>query len=184
MIPIFKSRKDKLRPYFENQLKNFVFTELSPEFLNSAGLGFLEGVPVPVHTEDIKAFADSGLNATKLADNIAVVLGSDTQFKYADKYLQLLNRMFDDKLVQVFASKAQEAMKTGNYRKGMAYLRAGMMFRQDSLEAMYSYALGCRFWYLQLEGSEEVEELIKILKAEAHEYFEHCTDAYPEFAEA
>ena len=184
MIPIFKSRKDRLHPYFGNQLKNFVFTELSPDFLAASGLGFMEGVPFPVHAEDLKDFTQKGLALTRIADNIAVVLGSDTQFRYADKYLQFLNKAFDDKLVNVFASKAGEALKTGNYRKGLAYLRAGMLFRQDSLTAMFSYASGCRYWYLQLEGSEEDQELIKILKSEAHEYFEHCTDAYPEFAKA
>ena len=184
MIPIFKSRKDRLHPYFGNQLKNYVFTELSPEFLAASGLGFMEGVPVPVHTEDLKAFADKGLSTTKIADNIAIVLGSDTQFKYADKYLQFLNHLFDDRLVEVFAAKAGEALKIGDYRKGLAYLRAGMMFRQDSQTSMFAYASGCRYWYLQLEGSEEDQELIKILKSEAHEYFEHCTDAYPEFVKA
>ena len=184
MIPIFKSRKDRLHPYFGNQLKNFVFTELSAEFLGAAGLGFMEGVPVPIHADDLKAFAAHGLSTTKIADNIAIVLGSDTQFRYADKYLQFLNRLFDDKLVEVFASKAGEALKIGDYRKGLAYLRAGMLFRQDSQTAMFAYASGCRYWYLQLEGSEEDQELIRILKSEAHEYFEHCTDAYPEFAKA
>ncbi len=184
MIPIFKSRKDRLHPYFGNQLKNFVFTELSAEFLGAAGLGFMEGVPVPIHADDLKAFAAHGLSTTKIADNIAIVLGSDTQFRYADKYLQFLNRLFDDNLVEVFASKAGEALKTGDYRKGLAYLRAGMLFRQDSQTAMFAYASGCRYWYLQLEGSEEDQELIKILKSEAHEYFEHCTNAYPEFAKA
>ncbi len=184
MIPIFKSRKDRLHPYFGNQLKNFVFTELSAEFLGAAGLGFMEGVPVPIHADDLKAFAAHGLSTTKIADNIAIVLGSDTQFRYADKYLQFLNRLFDDNLVEVFASKAGEALKIGDYRKGLAYLRAGMLFRQDSQTAMFAYASGCRYWYLQLEGSEEDQELIKILKSEAHEYFEHCTNAYPEFAKA
>ncbi len=84
----------------------------------------------------------------------------------------------------MFASKAGEALKIGDYRKGLAYLRTGMLFRQDSQTAMFAYASGCRYWYLQLEGSEEDQELIKILKSEAHEYFEHCTDAYPEFAKA
>lgn len=182
MIPIFRSRTDRLKPYFESLLKNFMFTEVSSDFLMAAGLGFMDGVPIPVHADDLRVFADKGLSTTKIADNIAIVLGADTQFKYADKYLQFLNRMFDDKLVNVFSGKAEEAFKIGNYRKALAYLRAGMMFRQDSLVAMFSYASGCRYWYLQMEGSEEDEELIRILKSEAHEYFEHCTNAYPEFA--
>ena len=183
MIPIFKSRKDRLKPYLSSLLRGFVFTEVSREFLlGPADLGFMEGVPFPINEEDLRSFADSGASTIKLADNMAVVIGCDPQFVYTDKYLQYLHRHFDDRLVNAFCGKAQENLKIGNYRKGMAYLRAAMLFRDESLEAMFSYASGCRYWYLQLEGSEEDQELIKILKSEANEYFEHCTSAYPEFA--
>ncbi len=182
MPPIFKSRKDELKPYFKNQLGSFIFTELSPDFLSAAGLSFLEKVPVPVDQTDLKGFINSGVSTTKIADNMAVVLGSDTHFKHADKYLQYLNKLFDDTLVKVFAGKAQEAFRTGNCRRALAYLRAGMMFRGESLAAMFAYACGCRYWYLDLEGSEEDQELIKILKSEAFFYFDAVTSAYPEFA--
>ena len=182
MIPVFKSRKDELKPYFKHQLDSFIFTELSPDFLSAAGLSFLEKVPVPVDQTDLKGFINSGVSTTKIADNIALVLGSDTHFKYADKYLHYLNRMFDDTLVKVFAGKAQEAFRTGNCRRALAYLRAGMMFRGEDLTAMFAYACGCRYWYLDREGSEEDQELIKILKSEAFFYFDCVTSAYPEFA--
>ena len=182
MIPIFKSRKDELKPYFKNQLDGFIFTELAPDFLSAAGLSFLEKVPVPVDQTDLKGFINSGVSTTKIADNMALVIGSDTHFKYADKYLQYLNRMFDDTLVKVFAGKAQEAFRTGNCRRALAYLRAGMMFRGEDLTAMFAYACGCRYWYLDLEGSEEDQELIKVLKSEAFFYFDAVTSAYPEFA--
>lgn len=181
MAPLFKSRKDELKPYFKSQLDSFIFTELSPDFLSAAGLSFLEKIPVPVDQTDLKGFINSGVSTTKIADNIAVVIGSDTHFKYADRYLQYLNKMFDGTLVKVFAGKAQEAFKTGNCRRALAYLRAGMMFREEDLTAMFAYACGCRYWYLDLEGSEEDQELIKILRSEAFFYFDSVTSAYPEF---
>ena len=149
---------------------------------DEADLSFMKGVPVPVRKEDLPDLSAEGLSAVKIADSIAMVIGSDTQFRYADQYIRFLNRLFDDKLIKVFSGKAGEAMKVGNYRLGMAYLRAGMCFRDDDREAMFSYAGGCRYWYLSLEGSEDDTELIKILKSEAAEYFEHLTDAFPDYA--
>ena len=183
MLPVFRSRKDRLRPYMEKQLKDMLFIEMPVDALtDEADLSFMKGVPLPIKKEDLADLSGSGLSAVKLADNIAVVIGSDTQFRYADQYIRFLNRLFDAKLIKVFSGKAGEALKVGNYRLGMAYLRAGMCFRDDDKDAMFAYAGGCRYWYLGLEGSEEDTELIKILKSEASEYYEHLTDAYPEFA--
>ena len=183
MLPVFRSRKDRLKPYMEKQLKDMLFIEMPVDALtDEADLSFMKGVPLPIKKEDLADLSGSGLSAVKLADNIAVVIGSDTQFRYADQYIRFLNRLFDAKLIKVFSGKAGEALKVGNYRLGMAYLRAGMCFRDDDKDAMFAYAGGCRYWYLGLEGSEEDTELIKVLKSEASEYYEHLTDAYPEFA--
>jgi len=181
MIPIFKSREDKLKEYLVGELSSFMFSEVSEDFLKSADLGFMKDVPIPIAPDDLKAFTDRGLSTTQIADNIAIVIGSDTHFKYVDSYLKYLNKLFDDKLVLVFAKKGEEALKIGNYRKGLAYLRAGVMFRNEALESMFSYANGCRFWYLSMEGEDGQDELITILKDEARTYFEYCTDAYPQF---
>ena len=181
MLPIFKSREDKLKPYLESEVKNFIFTEISPEFLDMADLSFMRDIPIPIRQEDLKAFTENGLSTTQIADNIAVVIGCDTKFKYVDNYLQYLHKLFDEKLILVFANKGEECLKIGNYRKGLAYLRAAMMFKDDALESMFCYANGCRFWYLSMEGDDGVDDLILLLKNESREYFEHCTSAYPQF---
>ena len=181
MLPIFRTREDKLKQYFSNQLNSFIFSELSAEFLRAADLDFLEGTPVPLTQDDLRGFVGSGVSTTQIADNMAVVIGSDTHFKYAEKYLRYLNKLFSADLVKVFAGKAEEAFKIGNYRKAMAYLRAGMMFREEDLTAIYAYACGCRYWYLSMEGSDEDQELIKVLKNEAFMYFDGLTTLYPEF---
>ena len=181
MLPIFRTREDKLKQYFSNQLNGFIFSELSAEFLRAADLDFLEGTPVPLTQDDLRGFVGSGVSTTQIADNMAVVIGSDTHFKYAEKYLRYLNKLFSTDLVKVFAGKAEEAFKIGNYRKAMAYLRAGMMFREEDMTAIYAYACGCRYWYLSMEGSDEDQELIKVLKNEAFMYFDGLTTLYPEF---
>ena len=183
MLPVFRSRKDRLKPYMEKQLADMLFVEMPVDALtDEADLSFMKGVPIPIRKEDLAALSGSGLSAVKIADNIAVVIGSDTQFKYADQYIKFLNRLFGRDLIKVLSGKAGEAYKVGNYRLGTAYLRAGMCFRDDDRDAMFAYAGGCRYWYLALEGSEDDTELIKILKSEAAEYFEHITDAFPEYA--
>lgn len=184
MIPMFKSREDKLKEYLQSELKAFMFSELSDEFLKAAELTFLSGIPVPVKQADLKVFTEKGLSTTELADNMAMVLGTDTRFKYADEYLQYLNKLFDDRLVLVFAAKGEECLKAGSFRKGIAYLRAALMFRNDSPEAVFSYANGCRIWYLSMEGEEGKEDVILLLKSEARMYFELCTSIRPEFAPA
>lgn len=183
MLPVFRNREDKLLPWLQTQLSDMLFTEVPAEYLaGEADLSFMEKVPLPVRKEELYTLSESGLSALSIADNIAVVIGSNTHFKYAEPYLRFLNKLFDRRLIDVFAGKSGEAFKIGDYKKAMAYVRAGMMFRDDDLKAMFSYACGCRYWYLQLEGSEEDTELISILKAEASEYFEHVTSAFPEYA--
>ena len=183
MLPVFRNREDRLLPLLQTQLSDMLFTEVPAEYLaGEADLSFMEKVPLPVRKEELYTLSESGLTALSIADNIAVVIGSNTHFKYAEPYLRFLNKLFDRRLIDVFAGKSGEAFKIGDYKKAMAYVRAGMMFRDDDLKAMFSYACGCRYWYLALEGSEEDTELIKILKSEASEYYEHLTDAYPEYA--
>jgi len=182
MLPIFRSREDKLKPYLESLMKDFMFTEVSEEFLCMADLSFMKDVPIPIKADDLKLFVDNGLSTTQIADNIAIVIGTDTHFKYVESYLRYLHKLFDEKLILVFAGKGEECLKIGNYRKGLAYLRAAMMFKDDALQAMFCYANGCRYWYLSMEDEDGQDDLILLLKNEAREYFEHCTSAYPQFA--
>ena len=109
MLPTFRSRKDRLRPYMEKQLKDTLFVELPVDALtDEADLSFMKGVPLPIKKEDLADISGTGISAVKLADNIAVVIGSDTQFKYAAQYIRFLNRLFDARLIKVFSGKAGE----------------------------------------------------------------------------
>lgn len=170
-----------LKQYLTSEIKDFLFTELDSGFLAANDLGCLESVPIPISSADLKSFTDGGLSTTKLADNMAVVLGADPGFKYADSYLSYLHRLFSGKLAGVFATKAEDLLQKESYRSALCYLRAALLFDPESLQANYCYANGCRLWYQSMEG-EDREELIALLKAEANGYFSLVTDKYPEFA--
>ncbi|MBR0416606.1 MAG: tetratricopeptide repeat protein [Firmicutes bacterium] len=172
-----------LKKYLTSEIKDFLFTELDEGFLVSSDLAFLIEVPIPIRQEDLKAFTEGGLSTTKIADNMAMVIGADDEFKYSVFYLRYFKKLFDEKLVGVFCSKAEQLLRSGSPRKAICYLRAGLQLDPEGLQSMFSYANGCRIWYQSLEGSDETD-LISVLKSEANEYFVQVTNHYPDFAPA
>ena len=107
MLPVFRNREDRLQPWLQTQLSDMLFTEVPAEYLaGEADLSFMEKVPLPVRKEELYTLSESGLSALSIADNIAVVIGSNTHFKYAEPYLRFLNRLFDRRLIDVFAGKS------------------------------------------------------------------------------
>lgn len=171
----------ELSEYLKSQIKDYLFTEIDPGFLDANDLGFLRDVSIPIKPSDLKSFTESGLPTTAIADNMAMVVGADPDFKFADRYIRYIKTFFNEKIVDVYASKAEELLDSGSYRMALCYLRAALMYEPDSKHAMYCYANGCRIWYQSMEG-EDQEKLIALLKSEANEYFAQLTNLYPEFA--
>ena len=172
-----------LTQYLKSEIKDFLFTELSDSFLAGSNLEFLSGIPVPIKQEDLKDFTSGGLSTTKIADNMAVVIGADSGFKYSEYYVRYLKKLFDEKLSLVFCTKAEELLTNKLPRKALCYLRAAVLVDPKGLQSMYCYANGCRIWYQSLEGSDEIE-LITLLKSDAYAYFAAVTNNYPDFAPA
>ena len=85
----------ELKKYLTTEIKDFLFTELNEDFLDSSDLSFLIQVPIPIKQEDLKDFTKDGLSTTKIADNMAIVLGADMEFKYAPFYIRYLKKLFD-----------------------------------------------------------------------------------------
>jgi len=141
----------------------------------------MAGVPVPMKAEDLLSSQQGGLQITNLSDNMAVVLGADPGFKYADSYIEFLNKFFDEKLVNVLLSNGAAELKAGRFRRAAVYSRAALVLDSRARDALFGYACCCREWYLSMEG-EDFRELIALLKKEANLYFEYCTDADEFFA--
>lgn len=176
-------KTDLFKEYLEGEIKDFLFSELDPSFLAANDLAFLENIPVPIKKDDLKDFTENGLSTTKLADNMAFVIGADNSFKYCSYYIRFFKKLFNDNIVNVFISKAEALLSSSEYRKAMCYLRAAKLLDPTGLNAMFCYANGCRIWYQSMEG-EDFTELISTLKSEANLYFAQTTNMYPEFAPA
>ncbi len=193
--PLYKDREDNLSKYLEGLTKDFLFDELSPEYLESNQLSFMKGIAVPFKTKDMVALAQEGINPARLADNMAVVIGANTQFPYANQYIQFMARFFNEKLISVFTSKGAEALMGGaidgksdyfadapDYGLATAYYRMALMLDTTDVMALFGYACACREWYLSLEDRDGFDQLIETLKSEATEYYEWCIIEHPEFS--
>ena len=60
MLPVFRSRKDRLKPYMEKQLADMLFVEMPVDALtDEADLSFMKGVPLPIKKEDLADLSGS-----------------------------------------------------------------------------------------------------------------------------
>ena len=180
--PDFRKREDKLSPYLKSIMADYLFDEFSESYIRENKMDFLKSVPVPFKASDILDTKDGNLAYSKLADNIAMVIGTDTHFKYLGPYMQFLAMFFNEKLISVYTTKGADELIKHGYRKATAYYRAALLLDSTDMMAMFGYACALREWYLSLEGEDDVEELIEILKAESTEYFEWAVIEHPEFA--
>lgn len=183
--PLFRTREDKLSKYMEALSKDFLFDELSADYIREKGISFMKGIAVPFRASDLVALKEKGIDASRIADNMAVIIGSNTAFLYADSYMKYMAAFFSEKLIDVFSTKGAELlMGQKDYRKALSYYRMALMLDHKDKMAMFGYACACREWYLSMEGEDGVEELISILRSEATEYFEWCIIEHPSFAPA
>lgn len=177
--------EDKLKNYLENEIKGYLFDQLSDGYLARNGMEFLKGVSVPLTPKDLLAAKDgSGLNVASIADNMINVLGADPSFKHRGPYLKFLAKCFSEKLVEVVTGKGGQLLTEEKYRKSAIYFRAALVLDKQDQKAVFGYACVCRQWYLSLEGEDEYQELVAALKNESKYYFEECVKLFPGFADA
>lgn len=201
--------KERLKPYFEELVKSYVFNELSGEFLEKIGAAdILMGIPMPIKesllAESMNAggaggdrAAPSGVSLTVLdiARAAAVVVGCDPNFPYADVYMQFLQRIFKEKTEEVLVNEGYEkfsgAGSTGNAKiadgtekrllEAACFFRAALCINPESQNGLYGYALCCREIYLNADRMDD-EEYIGKFKAESIEILETLTNLHPDFA--
>ena len=180
--PEFRTREDQLCEYLESNSKDFLFDEFSPEYLEDMGLDFLKGVAVPFRATDMVELQEKGIDPSSIVDNMAMVIGSNTKFPYANQYMKYMAKFFNEHLIDVFCSNGANDLVNKNFRIACAYYRMALMLDSKNLMAMFGYACTCREWYLDLEGEDGVDELITLLKSEATAYYEWAIIEHPQFA--
>ena len=182
VLPPFESREDRIGRYFKKYLKNFVFDEFSPSYLQRVGkVKFMAGVPIPLRKEDLEAFCGGeGLKVLHIAENMAWIMGIDPEFKYVPQYVEYMNASFNYKILEGLIKLGRDAAEERDLDRATIYFRAALILKPDYIHAMHSYARACMEQYM---NSDDVE-FIGRFKAEAHEYYELLTEVHPRLADA
>jgi tetratricopeptide (TPR) repeat protein len=171
-----KLRPDRVGQYFKKYAKDFSFDEFSGSFAEKAGVGFLEGIPVPLRKEDLDGFrSGKGVPMKVLAMNIAWIMGVNPKFQHIDQYLEFTRRHSGNKLVSTLVKRGRDFAEIEDYHTAAIYFRAALCVSPTNLHAMYSYARACRELYLAGGG----EEYVGRFKAESIEFFELTTLLHP-----
>lgn len=183
--PNFAERKDRAGQYLEKLGSDFVFDEYQAEYLEREGLTeLMKGVPIPLRHQDVVEFhGPKGLPLTRIAENMAQIIGINPRFAYAPRYIGYIRRYFNDKIVDVLTGEGKDEAEKGRFDLAAVHFRAALTLCPDDLHAMYGYAGVCRELYLAEEGGDD-PGYVGQFKAESIEYFELCTELYPTFADA
>ena len=155
--------------------------EFSDEFLEKSKFkDIMQGVPIPLRKRDIKDFeGGEGLQATHIGENMAWVMGCDPKFKYTEKYVAYLKKLFNYKIYEGMLKEGRDAAEREDYDNACIHFRATLCMQPNYLHGMYSYARVCRSMYL----SSSNQEYVGRFKAEALDYFELLTETHPRFAQ-
>ena len=80
--------KDRVKPYFEALLRQYVFNELSDDFLQKMNAeDLLQGVPVPIKASDFLSFRrGNSLTVLDIARAVGIAAGAVPDFLYIEAY--------------------------------------------------------------------------------------------------
>ena len=164
---------DRIGEYLLPHVEEFVFDELSDNYLQKAGIAdILTGVPVP-----IRKTAMTGLSTLAIARNMAFIIGCDINFKYRDQYIAYITRTFTKEFVKPLINEGVEAAAKNDFDYACICFRGALLIDPDSADALYCYGRACKDSYEAGEG----EEYVGRYKAESLEAFEQLTLKSPDF---
>ncbi|MFV0518499.1 MAG: tetratricopeptide repeat protein [Aminipila sp.] len=175
-------RKDRVKKYLQKYFNEFVFDELSESFIHKLEMkGLMESVPVPLRKQELEGFAkNKDIKIATIAENMAIVIGIDPEFKYVHHYMAFLIKLYNEKLLNYLVYSAEKAIKNNDLELACIFFRTMQCFNEESLQGLYGYAKLCRDIYLK--GGDE--EFVGNFKAESIECFEILTVVHPEFLPA
>lgn len=173
-------KKDRLKPFLTPKLKDFIFNELSDEFLDRAGArDLLHGVPIPMRKELI---AGESVTTVSIGRDMAFVIGCDPVFRYRDVYMAYIRRIFSSDFKKALENEGARLAESGDPETACVYFRAALLFSPEDAAAMYGYARACHDAYEKRAEEGGDEEYVGRFKAESMQWFEKLTMAHPDFA--
>lgn len=165
--------QDRIGDYLIPHTKDYLFDELSEDYLKRAGLAdILTDVPVPIKSTDMQS-----LSNIKIAHNMSFIMGCDLNFRYRDAYIRYILRAFGSDFAKPLINEGIDAAAASDFDVACILFRGALLIDPASPDALYCYGRACRDAYEVGDG----EEYIGRYKAEALEAFEKLTLAKPDF---
>lgn len=171
-----KNREDRIGKYLAPFLNDYIFDELSDNYLQKSGLAdILSGVPIPIRKNEIES-----ISTLSIAKAMAFVIGCDPKFEYSTNYIAYILRISDKSFARGLVAEGVEWAQKRDYDYACVQFRAAMMIDPDNIDAVYCYGRALRDAY---ETADE-EDFIARFKLESIEAFEEVTLRKPDFADA
>ena len=171
-----KNREDRIGKYLTPFLNDYIFDELSDNYLQKSGLAdILSGVPVPIRKNEIES-----ISTLSIAKAMAFVIGCDPKFEYSTNYISYILRVSDKRFASGLIAEGVEWAQKRDYDYACVQFRAAMMIDPDNIDAVYCYGRALRDAY---ETADE-EDFIARFKLESIEAFEEVTMKKPDHADA
>ena len=168
-------QEDRISKYLSMLNRGMLFDELSEKYLRSADVyDILKGVPIPVSVDE-----NGDMTTLTVALNMALVIGADRNYPYAEQYLEYIKRITQGHGVEIMLSEGARAADNDAFEIACMYFRAALMLEPQSRDALYLYGRACHGAYEQ-EGMDE--EYVGNFKAESLEAFELLTVMHQDFA--
>ncbi|MBR5739869.1 MAG: hypothetical protein IKX81_01105 [Firmicutes bacterium] len=184
------NRTDRIGELLTEHLKDFIFDELSGEYLRKAGVyDILKDVPVPIRRTEM-----TGITVLKIALNMAFVIGCDPGFKYRDNYVQYILKNFDKRFSDGLLAQGMDRAEKGDFEEAVIDFRAAILVDPNNAKAYYCYGRGLMDVYESMSQADETgdsgiydratrEEIIGRYKAESIGAFEVAVDKDPGLAD-
>ena len=171
----FGKKEDRIGIYLIPRLRDYIFDELSDEYLDRAGIAdILMGIPIPV-----KKTGSATISTLEIARGMAFVFGCDPEFAYGDNYMKYIRRIFGDKFAEGLLQDGINGIQRGDFIYGCIQFRAAIQLDPERADGWYCYGRACQQAYEQ--GGDET--FVGRFKAESLEAFELTTMKDPAFAD-
>ena len=176
-------REDRIGEYLLPHVKDYVFDELSRDYLKQNDLlDILAGIPIPINVKNM-----TKLNSVEIAINMAFVMGVNPNFEHNPRYVKYIERKLDPLFMEHYERPFKEyiisegisAAEKKDFDAACIYFRAALVIDPENTDALYCYARACKDSY---ELGEE-EDFVARYKAESIEAFEYLTLEKPDFAD-
>ena len=163
---------DRIKEYLIPYLDEYVFDELSPAYLEKAGVAdILSGVPVPIKKSEL-----TELTNLKITHGMINVIGCDVDFPHRDAYVEYIKRSFGDEIIFAILNEGVEKAVDGDWERACILFRGALLLDPKNQDALYCYGRACKDAYDSGEG----EEYVGRFKAESMDVLEKLTILYPE----